>query len=211
MAKALGTINPLPEGRDRGTEPESLDQGPTASKGHSGDSSSAASTPTWVLFTLPSAKAGTWRLASVPPARDGLAGEAARGSRSHHRTSVSRGPVAALRMAAPGPSPLAHPFASLSPLPAQGARTPVRRGPRSPHALSPGRGRAVTHLLGDLSLRGPGVGTAGVAGRGTGRGSPARLRSGGSPRLRLAGGEAQGRRGGGRKEAGLGPRRGRKF
>lgn len=201
MAQAVCVTISLLEVRHPGTDLQSPDQGPTATTRHLDSHVGALH-----RSLQPSTGPGT----PYPSSLGRAAGEAARGSRSHLRASVRRGPVASLGMATPLPWPLSTvtPLQSLSPLLAQEARTPVRRGPRSAHALPLGRGRAVTHLLGVLSLRGPGVGTARAARR-TGRGSPARVRSGGSLRLWLAGGEA--RRGGGRKEVGLGPRRGRKF
>lgn len=112
-----------------------------------------------------------------------------------------RVPVASSWMATP--IPWAHPFASV-PTPRSGGSDASPEGTSEPtRPAPPKRGRAVTHLPGDLALRRPGVG-ARLARRRT-RGVPRA-----APQPDCGARSRGGARGGGRKE-GARPRHGRKF
>lgn len=199
---------------------KSPDQGPTASKEQRRDSSSAALTPGWCSYSSLQPSGGPGGTGPSSPVRGpgggcpGLTG----------LTGAEQGALEAASFAvryllfhdAPHPSPL-RPLppppiglSSLSPPPTPGLR-PRSRGDFSVRAPFPGAGRShspawgPSHLSVRLGWGRPGRRTR----RGSPRGAPAQVRGGGRRRLWPAGREE--RRAGGRKEVGLGPRRGRKF
>lgn len=104
MAQAVCATISLLEVRHPGTELQSPDQGPTASKEQVQIPTRHLDSQVGALHSSlqPSRGPGT----PYPSSLGRAAGEAARGSRSHRRTSVRRGPVASLGMATPLPWPL---------------------------------------------------------------------------------------------------------